>query len=73
VRADDAAGIVIDGETVVHNEDYEQPRFADVPLQRGTHHLRVNYMQRGGGADLRLQWAPPGETLRDLDASKMKH
>jgi len=73
VRADDAAGVVIDGETVVHNEDYEQPRFGDVPLQRGTHHLRVNYMQRGGGADLRLQWAPPGETLHDLDTTKLKH
>ncbi|WP_169337348.1 family 20 glycosylhydrolase [Rudaea cellulosilytica] len=73
VRADDAAAIAIDGETVVLNEDYEQPREARVPLQHGTHRLRVHYMQRGGGADLRLQWAAPGQALRDLDTAKPRH
>ncbi len=73
VRADDAASIVIDGDTLVRNDDYEQPRTVEVPLQRGTHHLRVAYMQRAGGADLHVQWAAPGEALRDLDTAKMKH
>jgi len=73
VRADDAAAIAIDGETIVLNEDYEQPREARVPLQHGTHRLRVHYMQRSGGADLHLQWAAPGQALRDLDTAKPRH
>ena len=73
VRADDAASIMIDGETVLRNEDYQQPRETRVPLQHGTHRLRVNYMQRGGDEALRLQWAPPGEALRDIDSAKPRH
>jgi len=73
VRADDAAAIAIDGETIVLNEDYEQPREARVPLQHGTHRLRVHYMQRSGGSDLHLQWAAPGQALRDLDTAKPRH
>ena len=73
VRADDAAALAIDGETVVHNEDYEQPRTGQVPLQHGTHKLRVSYMQRGGDADLRLQWAPLNGTFKDLSAAELRH
>jgi hexosaminidase len=73
VSADDAASIAIDGETVLRNEDYQQPRETRVPLQRGPHNLRVHYMQRGGDLALRLQWAPPGEALRDIDSAKPRH
>jgi len=73
VRADDAAAIAIDGETIVRNENYEQPREGRVPLQHGTHRLRIRYLQRGGDASLHLQWAPPGQTLRDLDSAKPRH
>jgi len=72
-RANAAAAIAVDGETIVRNENYEQPREAHVPLQHGTHRLRVHYLQRGGGADLRLQWAAPGQALRDLDTAKPRH
>lgn len=73
VRADDAVSLSIDGETVVRNEDYEQPRSVLVPLQHGVHRLRIGYVQRGGGADLHLQWAPPGGGLRELKAEELKH
>ena len=73
VRADDAASLAIDGETIVRNEDYEQPRAAEVPLQHGTHRLRVDYLQHTGDADLRLQWAPQNGTLKDLSAAELKH
>ncbi len=73
VRADDAAAVAIDGETIVHNEDYGQPRAGSVPLQRGTHRVRIDYLQRGGDADLHVQWAAPGQALHDFESAKPRH
>jgi hexosaminidase len=73
VRARSAAAVLIDGESIVENAGSSEPGIAQVPLQRGTHHLRVEYLQRTGDANLRLQWAAPGELLRDLDAGQLKH
>lgn len=68
-RADDHLEVFLDGERVVVRDFADGPRTLSNRLQlsRGVHRLRLDFVQRGGGARLNVQWGRPGEPRRSLD------
>jgi hypothetical protein len=62
MEADDAATLWIDGKRVTEDA-VARPlpeRPAVVDLDRGRHEMRIDYIQYGGGGELRVWWRPPG-------------
>jgi hypothetical protein len=62
MEADDAATLWIDGKRVTEDA-VARPlpeRPAAVHLDRGRHEMRIDYIQYGGGGELRVWWRPPG-------------
>jgi hypothetical protein len=62
MEADDAATLWIDGKRVTEDAiarpSPEKP--AVVRLAQGRHEMRIDYVQFGGGGELRVWWRPPG-------------
>jgi len=66
---DDELHVWVDGEQVVERS-FERgmgtvSQLLSVPA--GLHHLRIEYVQRGGGAHLNLQWAPADQEPRSFE------
>jgi hypothetical protein len=62
LEADDSARLWIDGRLVAEDaiggaHDRDQ---GAVALTEGDHPVRIDYVQLGGGAELRVWWTPPG-------------
>jgi len=60
VTVDDGARLYVDGQLVLDEWRDSSVRevFADVPLARGGHTIRLEYYERTGVAQLRLRWLP---------------
>ena len=57
--SDDGSRLSIDGKLVVDNGGLHPPeeKSGEVELKAGTHDLRIDYFQGGGGAGCRVKWA----------------
>lgn len=65
--ADDGVRLWVAGKLVIDNWTTQAPteRTASVRLEAGRPvPIRLEYFQAGGGAELRLQWVPPGQPSR---------
>lgn len=67
-RSDDGSRLSVDGSAVVRNEGVHEPRSRTGGryLQTGWHAIEVVYEQEGGGAELEVTWAPPGQPAQLL-------
>ena len=74
LRAEDAAELLVDGESVIRNEptDYLSRRGA-AALKAGLHAIEVRYFQRNFVAGLGLKMDAPGEPLSPVPASRLFH
>jgi len=65
-RSDDSSWLFVDDGLVVENRyrNFPRTRKGTVYLSPGLHSLRVRYVDRGGRAVLRVDWAGPGESDR---------
>jgi len=69
LTSDDGSRLFIDDELVVDNDGLHGPeeRQGDVALARGAHHLRVEWFNRTGGAQLELRLGRVEGALKPLD------
>lgn len=60
--ADDGVGLFVGGVLQAEAVVPDQPNRLEValPLEPGSHELRIDYFQRGGGSGLEFYWQPPG-------------
>ncbi len=67
-HSDDGSRLSLDGSAVVRNEGVHEPRtrVGGRYLQTGWHAIEIVYEQEGGGAELEVTWAPPGQAARLL-------
>jgi alpha-mannosidase len=74
LRAEDAAELLVDGESVVKNEptDYLSRRGV-VALKAGLHAVEVRYVQRNFIAGLGLKMDGPGEALSPVPPGRLFH
>ena len=74
LRAEDAAELLVDGESLIRNEptDYLSRRGA-AALKTGLHAIEVRYFQRNFVAGLGLKVDAPGEPLAPVPASRLLH
>ena len=62
LTSDDGSELLIDDGLVIDHDGLhgETDKDGTVELTAGTHALRVNYFEAGGGQELTLSWRPPG-------------
>ncbi|MFJ5036522.1 family 16 glycoside hydrolase [Streptomyces parvulus] len=62
--SDDGSRLTLDGSTVIDHDGLHgaEPKDGTVELTAGTHPLRIEHFDRGGGQQLQLSWMPPGES-----------
>lgn len=60
--SDDGARLWIDGRLLIDDWNLHgvEERHVDLTLNRGWHAIRLDYLQLGGNAVVRLKWRPPG-------------
>ncbi len=65
LSSDDGSWLSIDGQPIIDNEGAhaEQTRTGSTLLARGTHAVRIQYVQLGGDRAFHWAWAPSGEPL----------
>ncbi len=74
LRAEDAAELLVDGESVIRNEPTDDlSRRGAAALKAGLHAIEVRYFQRDFVAGLGLKMAAPGEPLSPVPASRLCH
>lgn len=68
LNADDGVRLWLDGELVGESVVPDNVNLIDVQreLRAGSHAIRIDYFQRGGGKALELWWQPPGEALQPV-------
>ena len=59
---------IIDGEIVVANGDFHAQRHIATVLflDKGYHHIKIDYFDGGGGAVMDFLWKKPGQTAKQL-------
>jgi hypothetical protein len=65
LNSDDGSKLSLDEQPLIDNDGMHgawSPRDFMVPLERGFHSIRLEYFQRGGGAQLTLNHVAPGST-----------
>ena len=64
LMSDDGSKLWIDGQLVVDNDGLHSPteKTGVLGLSKGWHHVRVEWFNASGGAELMLKWAPVGQT-----------
>lgn len=74
-ESDDGSLLSIDGELVVNNDGDHGPteKTGVANLQKGWHSIRLVYFNSGGGATMKVHWAPLGEEKRSFDESMLGH
>ncbi len=74
-ESDDGSLLTIDGEMVVNNDGdhgaIEKSGIAN--LQNGWHAIRIVYFNSGGGASMKVSYAPLGGEKRALEAEMLGH
>ncbi|MBS1724264.1 MAG: alpha-L-fucosidase [Armatimonadetes bacterium] len=73
LRSDDGGKLWIDGQLVVDNDGLHSPveKPGAAPLSKGWHHIRVEWFNKTGGADLLVKMAPLGEEPRAFSKSNL--
>jgi alpha-L-fucosidase len=75
LTSDDGSKLWIDGQVVVDNDGLhgpEQKRGA-LALAAGLHTIEVVWFNATGGAELELEWAPPGQPFAPLTEDVLRH
>jgi alpha-L-fucosidase len=74
-ESDDGSLLSIDGEMVVNNDgDHGMTEKSGIAnLQKGYHSILIVYYNSGGGADLKVRYAPLGEEKRAFEAEMLGH
>jgi len=65
LNSDDGSKLSLDEHPLIDNDGMHgawSPKDFMVPLERGFHSIRIEYFQRGGGAQLMLHYIAPGGT-----------
>jgi predicted alpha/beta superfamily hydrolase len=65
LNSDDGSKLSLDEHPLIDNDGMHgawSPKDFMVPLERGFHSIRIEYFQRGGGAQLTLNYVAPGGT-----------
>lgn len=75
LTSDDGSRLWIDGALVVDNDGLHgsAEKRGAIALAKGPHAIEVVWFNRTGGAELKLQWALPGEAFAPVPASALKH
>lgn len=75
LRSDDGSRLWVGGKLVVNNGGLHSPqeRVGGIALAKGKHKVRVEWFNKTGGADLRLQWARLGRPWSDVPAESLSH
>lgn len=75
LTSDDGSKLWIDGKLVVDNDGLhgsEEKRGA-APLAAGLHTIEVVWFNATGGADLKLEWAAPGQPFAPFTEDALRH
>lgn len=74
-ESDDGSLLSIDNELVVNNDgDHGMSEKSGIVfLQKGWHTVRIVYFNSGGGAGMKVHYAPIGEEKRPLEANMLGH
>jgi alpha-L-fucosidase len=75
LTSDDGSKLWIDGKLVVDDDGCHAPETKEgiAPLARGSHRIEVAWFNAGGGAELELKWAAPGQELVVVPAAVLSH
>lgn len=75
MESDDGSLLSIDGELIIDNDGDHGPleKSGIAYLQKGWHSIRMVYFNSGGGATLKLRYAPLGEDKKALEAEMLGH
>ncbi|MBL8064524.1 MAG: alpha-L-fucosidase [Chthonomonadaceae bacterium] len=73
LQSDDGSRLWIDGQLVVDNDGLHssQVKTGVAPLAKGLHHLRVEWFNKSGGADLALRLGVAGRQLQPVAGSAL--
>ena len=73
VRSDDGSRLWIDGQLVVDNDGLHSPveKSGVAPLAKGWHHIRVEWFNASGGADLLVRWSQIGHEPHGFTKSSL--
>lgn len=65
LTSDDGSSLTVAGIPLIQNDGLHVAETVEgfVPLEAGLHRLEVAWFNRTGEAELRLEWAPPGQAL----------
>jgi alpha-L-fucosidase len=74
LTSDDGSRLWIGGQLIVDHDGLHgsTAKTGDVPLGKGWHHIRVEWFNKSGGADLSLAWARPGQPFAAIASEKLK-
>lgn len=69
LASDDGSRLFIDGKRVIDNDGVHpvQERETSLRLNEGIHEIRVDWFEKSGGEELRLDWAGPGIEAGPID------
>ena len=75
LASDDGSRLTIDGRVVIDNDGLHgmQAEHGVAPLARGLHHLKVEWFNKTGGAELELKVARPGEQPQEISADQLRY
>jgi hypothetical protein len=75
LSADDGARLAIDGVNVVDHDGLHSAseKSGFVALAAGPHALRIDYFNKTGDAELRLEWGLAGEALHPVQGAALGH
>ena len=73
LRSDDGSRLWIDGQLVIDNDGLHSPmeKLGVAPLGKGWHHIRVEWFNASGGADLLVRMAPLGQEPRGFSKATL--
>ena len=75
LSSDDGSRLYIDGKRIVDNDGVHPVESAEnsVTLAAGSHSIRVDWFDKSGGEELRLDWAGPGIDAGPIDRALVLH
>jgi len=74
-ESDDGSALYIDGKQVVDNNALQgmTERSGQIALQKGLHHIEVQYFNAAGGMGLAVRWSGPTISKTEIPARVLKH
>ncbi len=74
-ESDDGSALYIEGRQVVENNALQgmTERSGQIALQKGLHHIEVQYFNASGGMGLAVRWSGPTISKAEIPASVLKH